>query len=217
MSDTAEEIVYEAPSKAHGLGEDHNFRTFMADMDSRLASAKEDSRNSPKSFRRDSPADQAIIRNAELDKLGPQADAIMSGYRDSLAQGPSVHEPGIDGLGGTRTRPEDYEAQRHSQAASPAQRQPTPEEMMRMADELEQDMVDQHDRSLIKGSYLHPEMERDQTTELYVPHTHGYNPPEWLAKYMENVPTTGTTMVDPLGHQRYSQDKERLKKLKALR
>ena len=45
---------------------------------------------SPKSFKRDTPADQARTKRAYLDRAGSDADAMLAGYKRSLNEGASV-------------------------------------------------------------------------------------------------------------------------------
>jgi hypothetical protein len=85
-----DERDFEAPSRLKGLGEDHNYRQFMADMDSRLAAAQEAKRNEPKSIKRDSAADQKRVGDAYASRLSSEADEYIAAMRASTGRGASV-------------------------------------------------------------------------------------------------------------------------------
>lgn len=134
-------------------------------------------------------------RYVEMDK---PSDMVS----DAAGAGGRVHLALSAGLGGSKTPAPGMSP------AKPPERKLTPEEMMRMATELENQYKQRTAELDYMPSSVEPTLARSET------YRDSSTPPDWLTKYMETQPTTGTIAFDNNGHQKYLAHRERLRKLK---
>jgi len=167
--------------------------------------------------------------------------ASLSGPQPRFASpGPSDKPTGPLGIGGSSVTPSSVP---HPDSAP---RMMTPDEMMSLANKMEQEYADRLRNSdgpsarRLSG----PSESNSNKTELTsgaesvfgrsgydtgeagraafamhqpAPQQYSSGVPDWLNQFMDKQPSGGTITVDPLGYQRYISEREKLKNLKAKR
>ncbi len=154
----------------------------------------------------------------EIEPDAPDGRASLTGPQPVYGRG------GSKGIGGTDVGPEptNYHPQSpHDQVRH--ERAPTPEELMAMADAMEQEQLQTHNQRIGQGPAVDPIQDRQLGR--------ANSAPEWLSQYMdaqqsaepENVYTgpTGPAMGmsfdgmnDKVGARKYRSEQERLKELR---
>lgn len=110
------------------------------------------------------------------------------------------------GLGGTPVGAEEHYAAKVAEAKHPPL---TPEEMIALADGHIATFQSGTEQAMqTHQSAVEPVLQRESPMN-------GGEVPDWLQAYMETKPNMGVGMVDSLGNQRYSYERDFLRKLKA--
>lgn len=142
-------------------------------------------------------------------KAEPQyGGASLSGPLPDFGSGSSSAK----GIGGTEVGVDKGQNTYHPQQAQA--RQPTPEELMAMADQMEKEFLSRtQDAKKEHSSAVEPALQRSAGQE---------GPPDWLVQYMEKQPPTDPYhqvmpgRVDIVNANKYLSEQEKLKLLKQM-